>query len=117
KKLSRRFQSVTRAAGVGLSPTTRSPSNGFLIGVTLIYIALALCLHCGGLTMSVKIGLSTENSFRGVMFTRFPRTSSRSCILRRRTYHSNALREDRKSTRLNSSHVATSYAVFCLKKK
>ena len=24
--------------------------------------------------------------------------------------------EDRKSTRLNSSHVATSYAVFCLKK-
>src|SRR5690625_5784215 len=25
--------------------------------------------------------------------------------------------EDRKSTRLNSSHVATSYAVFCLKKK
>src|SRR6202040_260961 len=25
--------------------------------------------------------------------------------------------EDRKSTRLNSSHVETSYAVFCLKKK
>src|SRR5690625_5358687 len=28
-----------------------------------------------------------------------------------------AFREDRKSTRLNSSHVAISYAVFCLKKK
>src|SRR5439155_3898682 len=28
-----------------------------------------------------------------------------------------AAREDRKSTRLNSSHVAISYAVFCLKKK
>src|SRR5207253_6575327 len=27
------------------------------------------------------------------------------------------LRGDRKSTRLNSSHVAISYAVFCLKKK
>src|SRR5439155_13223748 len=27
------------------------------------------------------------------------------------------LGEDRKSTRLNSSHVASSYAVFCLKKK
>src|SRR5437870_9753292 len=26
-------------------------------------------------------------------------------------------RADRKSTRLNSSHVAISYAVFCLKKK
>src|SRR3712207_9442595 len=27
------------------------------------------------------------------------------------------LREDRKSTRLNSSHANISYAVFCLKKK
>src|SRR5690625_1760921 len=27
------------------------------------------------------------------------------------------LRKDRKSTRLNSSHVASSYAVFCLKQK
>src|SRR5438132_9115735 len=26
-------------------------------------------------------------------------------------------RQDRKSTRLNSSHTVTSYAVFCLKKK
>src|SRR5436305_11177749 len=30
---------------------------------------------------------------------------------------SRAAREDRKSTRLNSSHVRISYAVFCLKKK
>src|SRR3989440_4448527 len=29
----------------------------------------------------------------------------------------NALKEDRKSTRLNSSHDQISYAVFCLKKK
>src|SRR5207249_10524589 len=28
-----------------------------------------------------------------------------------------ALDQDRKSTRLNSSHVSISYAVFCLKKK
>src|SRR5439155_27369003 len=34
---------------------------------------------------------------------------------RRARSMANAL--DRKSTRLNSSHVATSYAVFCLKKK
>src|SRR5437899_6805165 len=27
------------------------------------------------------------------------------------------LKEDRKSTRLNSSHLGISYAVFCLKKK
>src|SRR5690625_6807048 len=34
------------------------------------------------------------------------------------TFTNKAAREiDRKSTRLNSSHVAISYAVFCLKKK
>src|SRR2546430_9130966 len=31
--------------------------------------------------------------------------------------HSEAQAEDRKSTRLNSSHSQISYAVFCLKKK
>src|SRR5437899_5004884 len=31
--------------------------------------------------------------------------------------HRRHAREDRKSTRLNSSHLGISYAVFCLKKK
>src|SRR2546421_2689312 len=31
--------------------------------------------------------------------------------------HDEAVRQDRKSTRLNSSHDQISYAVFCLKKK
>src|SRR5699024_11958764 len=31
--------------------------------------------------------------------------------------HKQIVEEDRKSTRLNSSHVSISYAVFCLKKK
>src|SRR5690625_5842995 len=31
--------------------------------------------------------------------------------------YADVVTEDRKSTRLNSSHVAISYAVFCLKKK
>src|SRR3989442_4383180 len=35
-------------------------------------------------------------------------------LLRERNF---ALSKDRKSTRLNSSHVRISYAVFCLKKK
>src|SRR5438067_7355306 len=34
-----------------------------------------------------------------------------------RTIFADVLVEDRKSTRLNSSHVSISYAVFCLKKK
>src|SRR5699024_12553346 len=33
------------------------------------------------------------------------------------TYYLNTIALDRKSTRLNSSHVSISYAVFCLKKK
>src|SRR5690554_7624125 len=32
-------------------------------------------------------------------------------------WYTKAAKEDRKSTRLNSSHVRISYAVFCLKKK
>src|SRR5439155_2892833 len=39
----------------------------------------------------------------------------RPAVLRAR--HRRRPRRDRKSTRLNSSHVAISYAVFCLKKK
>src|SRR2546426_7876598 len=35
----------------------------------------------------------------------------------RRDERVDAAREDRKSTRLNSSHLVISYAVFCLKKK
>src|SRR5690349_23651783 len=40
------------------------------------------------------------------------------CALEKEFTGANELRElDRKSTRLNSSHVEISYAVFCLKKK
>src|SRR5690606_41465824 len=38
-------------------------------------------------------------------------------VPRRRRESRLAARADRKSTRLNSSHVKISYAVFCLKKK
>src|SRR5437660_2985732 len=49
--------------------------------------------------------------------TRGPQVLVQSRQCRRRDPAVLARREDRKSTRLNSSHVATSYAVFCLKKK
>src|SRR5271166_6639441 len=50
--------------------------------------------------------------FRSYRFEKDPRlpTQKKSPRERRRA-------TDRKSTRLNSSHVAISYAVFCLKKK
>src|SRR5438067_6057097 len=40
----------------------------------------------------------------------------RACHLRKESNFSRS-QSDRKSTRLNSSHVSISYAVFCLKKK
>src|SRR5438132_5991033 len=57
--------------------------------------------------------------------TLFPYTTLFRSMLRTQTYPhqdaqglcSFAALEDRKSTRLNSSHTVISYAVFCLKKK
>src|SRR5690625_6523144 len=46
-----------------------------------------------------------------------PREVRHEGLRSRRAGHGCGLVRDRKSTRLNSSHVAISYAVFCLKKK
>src|SRR2546426_8840273 len=39
------------------------------------------------------------------------------CVLLQMPVSPSCARKDRKSTRLNSSHLVISYAVFCLKKK
>src|SRR5271167_5176400 len=44
-------------------------------------------------------------------------SSRRSGNVARRSWPDTVPSSDRKSTRLNSSHVSISYAVFCLKKK
>src|SRR5215510_8234533 len=46
-----------------------------------------------------------------------PRSFRNDMRVAARLFASREMVEDRKSTRLNSSHVAISYAVFCLKKK
>src|SRR5204863_9777649 len=51
--------------------------------------------------------------FRSPRHAPFAASRSRSCS----TLSASCTRKDRKSTRLNSSHVEISYAVFCLKKK
>src|SRR5271167_5065683 len=48
---------------------------------------------------------------------RSPRARGRQCGAPLPRYAAAASGQDRKSTRLNSSHVSISYAVFCLKKK
>src|SRR5207249_8077923 len=52
--------------------------------------------------------------FRSLLASRTP--TLRLCFFRRAAPRRERSR-DRKSTRLNSSHVSSSYAVFCLKKK
>src|SRR5690348_18102656 len=58
--------------------------------------------------------LSDPSSPRG---TRTRRRLPRSAAARALLEEADAWFEDRKSTRLNSSHPSNSYAVFCLKKK
>src|SRR5256885_9437175 len=57
------------------------------------------------------LGLLTGHFVSGV-YRRVDRGVSAPAPLRRFT-----VRQDRKSTRLNSSHLVISYAVFCLQKK
>src|SRR5256885_8495877 len=49
--------------------------------------------------------------------TRYRLTNRRIIVERGLTSKEDKAVEDRKSTRLNSSHLVISYAVFCLKKK
>src|SRR5690242_20959972 len=59
--------------------------------------------------------------------TRVPKVNGRDFVNGKHRYtsdmqregmlHGKIVRPDRKSTRLNSSHMSISYAVFCLKKK
>src|SRR5690625_7070722 len=63
--------------------------------------------------LRLPVALEPEND---IVQNRFPRQQAR--FLKDEPCRAfNAVRRDRKSTRLNSSHVAISYAVFCLKKK
>src|ERR1035438_10017498 len=48
---------------------------------------------------------------------RWPAISAGAATAARRATYSSRISSDRKSTRLNSSHLGISYAVFCLKKK
>src|SRR5690625_7052333 len=55
----------------------------------------------------------SEHSGTGIEQEAFETTDAKDFIAK----HQRNIESDRKSTRLNSSHVAISYAVFCLKKK
>src|SRR5690554_7743560 len=82
------YTTLFRSSGVRVSEHTRCPGQGSG-ECTFLYYFIFL-----NRTDDVNLSISVER-------TKNKRTEKR----------------DRKSTRLNSSHVRISYAVFCLKKK
>src|SRR5688572_31732660 len=82
----------------------RRPPRSTLFPYTTLFRSLerratfAHCDRCQGVDLTREVALQ----LLGQPARRWPRPE---------------LREDRKSTRLNSSHSQISYAVFCLKKK
>src|SRR5690625_2631642 len=88
------FGSGASAISGGIIPNTLEHIFRFIFGVW--YFVASIALLVTGIILIVKKRLPNykDKRFIGIYF-----------IL------------DRKSTRLNSSHVAISYAVFCLKKK
>src|SRR5437870_10769954 len=83
-------------------------------GLTLVFIYLYSHLDLRKLTAK-RLRSSLGSALGSACSTR----STRALARMRKVHGISDLagRRDRKSTRLNSSHVAISYAVFCLKKK
>src|SRR5204862_8104139 len=95
------FRSLPSSASHSFLPSfpTRRSSDLARLGIRARVSANLAPLHRHGLPH----GGARDAGFRAV------------CLGSRGTQHRE--RQDRKSTRLNSSHVEISYAVFCLKKK
>src|SRR5207253_11455626 len=100
----------------------------------IIYNVILVAIQCISSSIYLDNGFVSFTYFFFLMVRRPPRSTlfpyttlfrswTRSAAARAgsrpspHTCRSGCSRRDRKSTRLNSSHVAISYAVFCLKKK
>ena len=70
---------------------------------------------------SIGYFFAIDKSFRNELITKFGNsayiTAKPANIKKGKKLLQKTAKEDRKSTRLNSSHYLISYAVFCLKKK
>src|SRR5690625_6736804 len=69
------------------------------------------------LLLILNLGNALTVGFERLILQRDAVGAGRAEVLDTFVYYTGVQNGDRKSTRLNSSHVATSYAVFCLKKK
>src|SRR5437868_7519537 len=83
-------------------------------GSESVLIVRYMCGEDVSLSFTVPCRCGTNNSGCGGCLKPECRTSPITPTIVKR---GDVIGEDRKSTRLNSSHVSISYAVFCLKKK
>src|SRR5437773_9693436 len=84
----------------------RRPPSSTLFPYTTLFRSLSLA---AGAFRRTQPGFHVPAELPGMGHPRFDRRVPRDVVRDRE--------EDRKSTRLNSSHITISYAVFCLKKK
>src|SRR5690348_18115061 len=82
-----------------------------------LHDALPICVQREGRTAQARRVVRRAVQRRAVR--RFRAAAQERCRREgvEEVHHAQRRREDRKSTRLNSSHPSISYAVFCLKKK
>src|SRR5690625_6668948 len=73
--------------------------------------------HQAGLGCDGHLGHALVAQSQRVCFVHFDIAGKKTAVEQVRKLAQIVAGIDRKSTRLNSSHVASSYAVFCLKKK
>src|SRR5690606_39408723 len=103
----------SRLLGYIVSPVPRPPSSSHFPYTTLFRSQLA-----AGLAEVIKYGVIGDPDLLQFVEDRLDQLAAgdRAALLRI-VARSCEIKADRKSTRLNSSHVKISYAVFCLKKK
>src|SRR5437870_9060878 len=95
---------------------TRSPPISTLFPYTTLFRSPEQGPH-RGTSRRVPTSNPPRGFLRGGLYGRGKHFSLSPARRRQRGAHLGIGKRDRKSTRLNSSHVAISYAVFCLKKK
>src|SRR5205807_10169712 len=104
------FLMIRRPPSFTLFPYTTLFRSGWfylkVIGRTFLYAVSILSLNIVG-GFFIALVLNQNLRFKGLFRTMWYLPS----------VFSGAVVADRKSTRLNSSHLVISYAVFCLKKK
>src|SRR5207249_8235085 len=95
------------------APSTTESYTLSLHDALPIYLWVRATFCVESLAPLLKVLGTSNQRFASNLFMRF---FNESVKLLRYFHSTRARHKDRKSTRLNSSHVSISYAVFCLKK-